>query len=159
MNEEWAAAARLRYKEIYFRCLRECCYLLKKRHQYKQILDLCTNVTAIYPNEEWLMVQIECLMAMNQNKEAMQVYKCTAALFFEKLNGFLSERMLSRFQAFRSQIRCSEGSFANIQENLKEKEEKSGAYYCDYLSFIDSYRVICRMSEKKISQSFLCCVV
>lgn len=149
LDEEWAAAARLHYKEIYFRCLHEYCYLLKKRHQYKQILNLCANVAAIYPNEEWLLIQIECLMAMNQNREAMQIYKCTTELFFEKLNGFPSEKMLSRFQAFRSQMCCSEGSFSDIQENLKEKEEKSGAYYCDYLSFIDSYRVICRMSEKK----------
>ncbi|MDO5416533.1 MAG: BTAD domain-containing putative transcriptional regulator [Lachnospiraceae bacterium] len=154
-NEEWVAVDSVRYKELYFSCLREACNLLKENRQYEEMLELCNAAIEIYPFEEWQMIQIDCLLAMKRYKEALKVYESATAMFFEELGLSPSEKMLARFRAMSGQIHYAMGTLTDIKDSLQEKEYVSGAYYCSYPSFIDSYRIIARMIERSGQSVFL----
>ncbi len=154
-EEEWVAAESLRYKNLYFDCLRECCRLLQGRRQYENMLEICQRAIDIYPFEEWQLVQIDCLLAMNRYKDALKVYENATALFFEELGLSPSEKMLARFRAMSGQIHYAMGTLTDIKDSLQEKEFTPGAYYCSYPSFIDSYRIITRMIERSGQSVFL----
>lgn len=154
-DEEWVSSESARYKNIYFSCLRECCSLLQARRQYEDMLDLCNKAIDIYPFEEWQLVQIDCLLAMNRYKDALKVYENATTMFFEELGMSPSEKMLARFRAMSGQIHYAMGTLTDIKNSLKENEYMSGAYYCSYPSFIDSYRIITRMIERSGQSVFL----
>lgn len=154
-EEEWVAAESLCYKNIYFDALRECCRLLQERRQYEDLLEICRRATTIYPFEEWQLVQIDCLLAMNRYKDALKVYENATSMFFEELGLSPSEKMLARFRAMSGQIHYAMGTLTDIKDSLREKEFTSGAYYCSYPSFIDSYRIITRMIERSGQSVFL----
>ena len=154
-NEEWVAVESTRCKEMYFSCLREACSLLKENGRYEEMLELCSRAIEIYPFEEWQLVQIDCLLAMNRYKEALKVYEDATTLFFEELGLSPSEKMLARFRFMSGQIHYAMGTLTDIKDSLKEKEFIPGAYYCSYPSFIDSYRIIVRMIERSGQSVFL----
>lgn len=154
-NEEWVAVESVHCKDVYFNCLREACDLLKERGKYEDMLELCNRAIEIYPFEEWQLVQIDCLLAMNRYKEALKVYEDATTLFFEELGLSPSEKMLARFRAMSGQIQYAMGTLTDIKDSLKEKEFIPGAYYCSYPSFIDSYRIIVRMIERSGQSVFL----
>lgn len=154
-EEEWVSEENIRYKELYFHCVREGCNLMRESGRYEEMLDLCSRATKIYPYEEWQLVQIDCLLAMNRYKEALNVYENTTTLFFEEMGLSRSEKMLERFRTMSSQIHYSMGTLADIKNSLKEKEFVPGAYYCGYPSFIDSYRIISRTIERSGQSIFL----
>lgn len=154
-EEEWVSEENIRYKELYFQCLREGCSLLRESSRFEDMLDLCNRAIKIYPYEEWQLVQIDCLLAMNRYKEALNVYEDTTTLFFEEMGLSRSEKMLDRFRTMSSQIHYSMGTLADIKNSLREKEFTPGAYYCSYPSFIDSYRIISRTIERSGQSIFL----
>lgn len=154
-NEEWVSIQSTHYKNIYFDCLRESCNLLQERRQYEDMLALCNHAIDFYPFEEWQLVQIDCLLAMNRYKDALKVYESATSMFFEDLGLSPSEKMLARFRAMSGQIHYAMGTLTDIKDSLKEKEYLSGAYYCSYPSFIDSYRIITRMIERSGQSVFL----
>lgn len=154
-REEWVSVRSARYKEIYVQCVREACNLMRENSQYEEMLELCSKAVKIYPYEEWQLVQIDCLLAMNRYKEALKVYEDATTLFFEELGISPSEKMLARFRAMSGQIHYAMGTLTDIKNGLKEKEFISGAYYCSYPSFIDSYRIISRMIERGGQSVFL----
>lgn len=146
--EDWVAVVSVRCQELYFSCLREACSQMKERGEYEEMLELCTVATEIYPFEEWQVLQIDCLMALNRYKEALNTYEHATAMFFEELGLSPSEKMLARFRAMSGQIHYAAGAITDVKDSLREKESATGAYYCSYPSFIDSYRLIVRMIER-----------
>lgn len=153
--EEWVAVISVRYQELYFSCLRKACSLMKARGQYEEMLELCTRAAQIYPFEEWQLLQIDCLMALKRYKEAMDIYEYAANMMFKELGLSPSEEMLARFRAMSGQIHYAAGAIMDVKGSLKEKESKAGAYYCGYPSFIDSYRLIVRMTERSGQSVYL----
>ncbi|MBT9776457.1 hypothetical protein GPL15_08070 [Clostridium sp. MCC353] len=153
--EEWVAVISVRYQELYFSCLREACSQLKARGEYEEMLELCTRAAQIYPFEEWQLLQIDCLMALKRYKEALGIYEYATNMMFKELGLPPSEKMLARFRAMCGQIHYDAGAIMDVKGSLKEKESKSGAYYCGYPSFIDSYRLIVRMTERSGQSVYL----
>lgn len=154
-DEKWALMERTRYKELYFECLRKCCKLLQERKMYEEALKLCDRAVKDYPFEEWQLIQIDCLLALNRYQEALNVYENAASIFFEEMGNSPSEKMLSKFRAMSGQLHYAVGNLAEIKDGLEEKEFSSGAYYCSYPSFIDTYRVVARMIERSGQSVFL----
>lgn len=154
-GEEWVAEESTRYRELYFQCIREGCQMMKESRRYEEGLSLCSKAIKLYPYEEWQMIQMDCLLAMNRYREALNVYEDTTMLFFEQMDLSRSKKMLDHFRTMSSQLHDSMGALAEIKSSMSEKEFIPGAYYCSYPSFIDSYRMISRTLERSGSSIFL----
>ena len=54
-----------------------------------------------------------------------------------------------------SSVELSVNGRKKVKENLEEHEAEQGAYYCAYPSFVDTYRVLCRVTERSGQSAFL----
>lgn len=154
-TEEWVMIESLRYKNIYYLCLQEAGEELKLRGRYEEMLQLYVHAANLYPYEEWQEMVIDCLIALNRYSEALKVYEETTTLFFDEMDILPSEKMLGQFKVMSERICHADGNLPQIQDALREPERKRSAYYCSYPSFVDSYRVLARLTERTGTSIFL----
>lgn len=146
-GESWVDMAEACYQRQYNACLREVCNDLKERGEYRELLELCSRAASIYPYDEWQIWQMDCLTALGRGGEAMALYERTVRLYFEELKLQPSERMLTCFRQMEAKLRMDTEDLCDIQDRLREKEAATGAYFCSYPGFVDSYRMLVRILE------------
>lgn len=154
-GEEWVVIAEADYQRLYFESMEELCCLMKEREEYEEMLPLCIRAAELYPFDEWQVWQMDCLVALGRSKEAMALYEKTAEMYFDELSIAPPKRMLEYFRRMSDHISLGTGDFQEIQERLKEKEERTGAYYCSYPSFVDTYRMLVRIMERSGESVYL----
>ena len=153
-GEEWVAIESCRFQKIYIDCMAEAAVLLKKQARYEELLELSRQASGIYFFEEYYLMQIDCLMGLRRYKEALEVYQSAASFYFDELGLEPSEEMLERFRKMRDKIHYDASLIMDIKEGLKEPV-REGAYFCTYPGFMDSYHVVCRITERIGSSAFL----
>lgn len=154
-GEEWVVVAEADYQRLYFESMEELCQSMKEREQYEEMLPLCIRAAEMYPFDEWQVWQMDCLVALGRSKEAMNLYEKTAAMYFDELSMAPPKRMLEYFRRMSNHISLGTGDFREIQGMLKETEERAGAYYCSYPSFVDTYRMLVRVMERSGESVYL----
>ena len=105
--------------------------------------------------DEWQSVRIDCYMALNRYKDAVQEYENTAKLFFEELGIRPSEHMMQQFEQMSSRLNYKPQELGDIKERLKEDDIRGGAFYCSLPSFRDSYRLVSRIIERNGQSVYL----
>jgi DNA-binding SARP family transcriptional activator/GGDEF domain-containing protein len=154
-GEDWVLIASLRYKNLYAEAMQYVLDYLMKCEEYEEALQFCAPACEMYPFDEWQTVRIECYIAMNRYKEAMKEYDDTAKMFFEELGIKPSERMMQLFESMSGSMRNKPQAILEIKSKLKEDTEESGAYYCNFPSFRDNFRLIRRIIERSGQSVFL----
>lgn len=147
-GEEWVILAAASYKKAYETALEWLIEYLKKRDNYEEILRLVALPCQLYPFEEWQTVRIDCYIAENRYKKAMEEYERTANLLSEELGVGPSEHMLEQFQRMSSHISNRYGAIEEIKKDMIEGEKQEGAFYCTPPSFRDVYRMVRRNMER-----------
>lgn len=121
-GDEWVLVESVHYKNIYSESLQELCKLLIERGDYEEALRFCEPACQLYPFDEWQSVRIDCYMALNRYKDAVQEYENTAKLFFEELGIRPSEHMMQQFE----QMSCSLPSFRDSYRLVSRIIERNG---------------------------------
>ncbi len=159
-GEEWATVTGAHYQYLYTEHMEEVCRLMTARGEYQELFDLCGRAAAVYPFDEWQIWQMECLLAMKRFKQARELYDQTEALYLDELDAAPMERMTEFFHKMSQEMRMEVDDLKEIQIDLQEKEREDGAYYCSYLSFVDTYRTMCRVMERSGQSIYLLlCVI
>ena len=154
-GEEWVIMESSRLKSLYTESMKYVCEFLMQARDYEEALRVVDNACAIYPFDEWQSVQMDCYIAMNRYKEAMQVYEDTAKFLLEELGTHPSDRMMEQFKVMSQHISSRPQIIDEIQEGLKEDTLEQGAFYCSLPSFRDGYRMIRRGMERSGQSVFL----
>lgn len=154
-GEDWVLLESVQYKKKYTQALSQVCDSLMKQREYETVLDLCEKASEVYPFDEWQSVQVDCLMALNRYKEAIQLYEDTAKLFFEELGISPSEKMMNQFNEMSAKMSHKPQAINEIKGGLKEDEEEDGAFYCNLPSFRDGYRLVRRIIERSGQSVYL----
>lgn len=136
MNEEWVMAERRRYKERYYRALREVCVILKQEARYEEVLELCTKAAKMYPHEEWDLECLDCLIALDRFGDAQKFYQKNADYYSEELHNNFSDEMRERQALMRERIRNTTGRIEDVQKELSLLgQDIHGTYYCSWPNF------------------------
>lgn len=151
----WIREERTRLKKLYETCVRELGEIFTEQKKYGDLYDLYSKAAGLYPYDEWQAWQILALQYMERFKEAHDLYHATVKKYAEDLGLPLSQNMLSIIQKMGNNILNSVDSLSAIRDSLKEEEDKKGAFYCSYPSFVDIYRYISRMTERSGQAVFL----
>ena len=147
-NELWVTVESVRLKKLYISAILQLCEILEENQEYSQMLEIYKNVAEMYPFEEWQEKQIDTLQKMDRFDDAFRVYQDTVRLYSEELGAPPSAKMRELLQKMNGKLLNSENDFLKIQSRLREDEWKNGAYYCVYPSFVDTYRLMCRIVER-----------
>ncbi|MCR5468617.1 MAG: transcriptional regulator [Lachnospiraceae bacterium] len=154
-GEEWAIVENIAYKNEYFRILKKLSELLMNNGEYERLYKYVSIAASLYPYENWQVEQMDCLMALNRNDEAMKIYEQTSKLFFGELGIAPSEALMDRFRKMGTHMINSPGAISDIAEGIQETEEENGAYFCSYPSFTESYRFIRRMIDRTGQSAYI----
>lgn len=154
-SEVWAAVENIRLKDLYENAVYQLCEIWEKQGEYQQMLELSTKAAEYYPYEEWQVYQIDCLMELDQYEKAYQIYRDTVKRYSEEMGIPPSPRLMERFQKMNGRLVNRENSLMKVKKQLSEDKENPGAYYCPYPSFIDTYRLVCRILERSGQSLFL----
>lgn len=147
-NELWVTVESVRLKKLYISCINRLCEHLDENQDYQKMFDIYKRAAGLYPFDEWQEKQIDCLQKMGRFDEAYRIYQDTVRLYSEELGAPPSAKMREQLQKMNGQLLNSENDFLKIQAKLREDEWKSGAYYCAYPSFVDTYRLKSRLIER-----------
>ena len=155
MGSDWAVIAAAQLRQGYFSCVRTLAELLSKRNEWEALLELATRTAALYHMEEWQCLRIDCLMALERYNEAKQVYDQAVHELSEEFDVKPSDELVKRFRQLSLAGQENTETVAEITDHIQEPQRQSGAYYCSYPSFIDVYRMCCRMMERSGQSAYL----
>lgn len=152
---DWALVEDIFYKNLYSDALKVVCDYKLERSEFDSCLSIVSPACEMYPFDEWQSVKIDCYIGLNRHKDALKEYEATAKLFFEELGISPSEKMMKQFEKMSSNINYKPQDIKDIKNRLKEVEEESGAFYCTFPSFRDSYRLVTRIIERNGQSVYL----
>lgn len=154
-GEDWVIINSAAYQSLYTECLEMLVSILKEKGMHQEIYEVCNYAASLYPLDEWQVYQMEALVAMGETKTALSLYEKTTELYFEELLVPPSEQMLECFQHMKEQLHMKTRNISEIQSGMEEKEFLRGAFFCQYPSFADSYRMMNRMMERSGQSVYL----
>lgn len=147
-SEDWAIINSVTYKKQYAAALCEVWDYLKYVQNYEEMLELSQEAVRIYPFDEWQVMKMEALMGLERYKKAMDFYEETSRIFFEELGISPSGRIMKLFEEMSAKMTDRYQTADEIADCLKEEEKEKGAFYLNFPSFRDSYRLLRRIFER-----------
>lgn len=153
--EDWVMAAAVHYREQYFKCVRVLANYWQEKADYNHLLEVAAQAAALYPLEEWKILHIESLIAMERYQEAKAVYEDAVAILQKEYDVTPSQRLQDCLRRIDRSTESKNVTINELQELLQEEETADGAYYCSLPSFIDTYRVVSRILERNGQSAYL----
>ena len=98
---------------------------------------------------------MECLTAMKEYKTALEYYEQVAADSQREFGMLPSEELVQCYRSIKNMIQFELSNIEEIQNHLQPDADTFGATRCDYLTFIDIYRYIVWVLERKGTKAYL----
>ena len=114
--------------------MRTLCQILKDEKDYQKLYHCAEKAPIIYPLEDWQIWQMDSLIAMDRQDEAMVLYETTTELLYKELGLTPSDQMKERFRQLEVYQHDKADHVNEIQEGLNQREKDDGAFFCSYLS-------------------------
>jgi len=155
IGDNWVAAANWKYQEIYFKCLRGLGRLWKPQGRYQELLVHCEQALAHYPYEEWQVMKMECLIGMKEYRRALEYYEQVAAQCQAEFGMMPPEAMTRLQRSVKGMIQYGMSNIQEIQACMQPRTDARGASKCDYLTFVDIYRYLVCVLERRGIPAYL----
>ena len=81
--EGWAVVLNVYYKNLFSNAMRTLCQILKDEKDYQKLYHCAEKAAVIYPLEDWQIWQMDSLIAMDRQDEAMVLYETTTELLWD----------------------------------------------------------------------------
>ena len=154
-GEDWVIVNNAQFQNLYSECTEKLIELLREDGNYQEMYEISNHAASLYPLDEWQVYEMEALVAMGETKVALALYEKTTEMYFEELMMPPSEQMLDCFQQMKDQLQMKTRGISEIQQGMEEKEFLRGAFFCQYPSFADSYRMMNRIMERSGQSIYL----
>lgn len=152
---DWAVVLNVKYKKMYTDCVGRLCEACRTKKEYKNMEAFAQKAAAIYPFDGWQSYQMEALVALGCEKEAVALYENTEQMLLEELGVALPQRMIDMMGELGKQVRSKTNLMSDVLARLNEEEKASGAYECTYLNFVECYHLVSRMIERTGQSAWL----
>lgn len=154
-ERSWMIELREKLHSLYKECIYELGIIYTEQKRYEELYEIYTKAVELYPYEKWQLGQLQALQYLGKFDSAYDLYVNTVDQYEEKLGLPLDEDTLKFVQQMGNYVLNDAAPIDVIKDQLEEKEDKVGAFYCSYPSFIDAYRYISRMIERSGQSVFL----
>ena len=154
-GEDWVIMKDAWFQSLYTESLTVLAEMMKEREQYQELYILSNHAASLYPFDEWQVYTMDALVAMGDAKGAMELYDATTTMYFKELAMPPSDKMMECCRHMRERLQMHTSNICEVQRELDEKEFMQGAFFCQYPSFADNYRVLSRMMERSGQSVYL----
>lgn len=149
-EEEWIVPVATYYHSLYLRAVLLLIELLDSTKGYAEIEQHCRAALDIEPYDEELHYHlIRVLANQSQNRAALDHYQYANELLLSKLGVTPSARLRELSQQISAQEEHSLADIDTIRNDLRESEDVSGIFVCDYVLFRQIYRLQSRLAERQ----------
>ena len=153
LGEVWVECRTADYQKTYVKTVTKLHGQLMKNKEYKRALETMERAAAIFPCEEFTLMQIDTLIAQNNLQRAIEILDQMSKILFEEMGVSPTEELLSRYRKLGGYADSPQSTLKVIKKRLKGENEKKavseqGAYYCSFPGFTDCYRLLRRISER-----------
>ena len=155
--EEWVVPLSTKYRAQYFSIIYETSSLLLSRGAYGEVQRITERAIAIDPFQEQVHTfLIRALIGQDNLQKALDHYRKVTNLFYRELGIKPSESLRSLYQEITKAAGNVETDLDTIREDLIERNQPIGAYYCDYEIFRNLYRMQARAASRNGRSVFVC---
>ena len=143
--ELWAVALSTSYHTLYINTLHEAVRLLTERGRFEEIVDLCQKAASIDPYDEQLHLYIiRAMIKDGMQQAAMHHYQSVTRLYMDEFGITPSKELTELYREITRSVNLPEMNLHIIQEDLREAEKASTAFFCEFGIFKDIYRLLAR---------------
>lgn len=148
-NEHWMLSMSTYYHSSYLAYVKILAQKLEELCEYKTMEEVVKVAIAIDPLDEVLnYLQIKSLYRQGNQSLALDHYKSYVKVLYKELGIQPSEDMQKLYLDLQKVSKIQETDLKAIQEDLKESTTVKTAFYCEYGTFKDVYRLQSRMAGR-----------
>ncbi len=137
----------------------------RKEKKYDDLYEMYNYAVKIYPDNGLQIKLIEALILKKDYSAAYELYTKTAKYYLEELEIPLPESLLACYEHIYEDAKMVSSDIEDIQASILQKDEalkrslagqqRMGAYFCPFPSFIDVYNVLRRNLMRRGSSIFM----
>lgn len=145
----WTVSLRTYYHTKYLKlCVDAATYLIKLG-QFDRAEQICREASVIDPyNENCHLLLMKAMVSDGARQAAIQHYTYVKNMFMNQLGVSPSEEMINFYRELTKAEMGVEMDLNIVRRNLLEEEWRPGAYFCEYVTFQDIYRIRARDAER-----------
>lgn len=148
-QEIWMIPKTIWYRSVYMDAVHTLCEILEKEEEWNELELLCNKALDVDDfDEEVHCGLLKSLQGQKKYDQAIVQYEKSKKIFYEKLGVLLPESLQQTFQEMLGDIGEKAEDISKLIEELKETENISGAFVCDYHVFRQMYRMEVRRIER-----------
>lgn len=152
----WVTPYVLRFQEMCYYCIKTAYRIFREKRDLLPMIGLLEKVIGFYPlEEEFRILYISSLYALDRIKEAVDEYDFFTTLLYDELGIGPSEEMIDLYKKITGTLNSFASSIAFIRTDMNEEMRGRGAYYCNYQSFTNTYRFVVRHIERSGQNAYL----
>ncbi|MDO5111441.1 MAG: BTAD domain-containing putative transcriptional regulator [Clostridia bacterium] len=159
-EQPWVVFVNAELVDDYANAARWLVKYYNRRRDHEAICVLCKRVSVYFPfEEEWYIERLNALIALGRYKQALDEYEAVASMLFDEMGVYPSEQLMDCARAISNKVIFPLSSGTEVSDRLNDAPS-SGAYYCSYPGFADSYHVLKRIMDRDgIPSCLLLCTV
>lgn len=171
-TDAWFYQKSNRYKSLYLETVDELERFFLQEKDALSRLELYTKAAAIYPFDNWQIKQIHCLLEMYRYEDALKIYQDTMELYAREIGSEAPQQLHECFEqlelleeghrenikdpyGWKKLDRVFLGKKNSLRKMLFHEENRKGAYYCTYPSFVDYCHLIARTAGRNKVEAVL----
>lgn len=148
--ETWVVPISSYYRYQYMSLVKLSLEELAEGGEYSVVVSVAQGALAIDPYEEFLYYYLILALAYtNQIAAAKAQYDSMTKLFYSEFGVTPSENLQRLYKKLAVSSNGVEMDLGIIKAQMKEHEEKTGAFFCEYEFFKDIYRLEARSAARK----------
>lgn len=154
--ESWVVPLSAYYRSLFLRAAKAAVALLTQQQRHADVLSICEHALTVEQfDEDFYVGRIRALILLGRQKEALQCYQEVSELFYREMGVHLSEQLRSLYREIIKTVNMVETDLQIIKDDLREAEQATGAFVCEYEVFKNMYRLEARSAERTGNAAFL----
>lgn len=157
---EWCLSKATRLHNQYLETVYAYIELMKERKEFEDIISLCRRALEIDNFDDRLHMELMyALVQINRTGEAMNQYKHVVQLNYRYLGMKPSQDLQEFYKSIVSAGKTLDFSLESIRNELRESNNRQGAFVCEYAVFKEIFNLQMRNLERLGASMFLAIIM
>ena len=148
-REAWIGPISTYYHSQYLSAVHYAVEQLSFLARFDDIIEICRAAVAIDPYDEPVhLAMIRALIASGMQQQAMQHYNYVTDLFMKGFGITPSAELTALYREIVKTTKSIQTNLTVIREDLRERDDANGAFFCEYEFFKSVYHLEARAARR-----------